>query len=72
MGKGAVKRGARTIVLAPFGPVESVNGRLVRGPDGRERRGVGNQDDGGWLHAVPIAWKGGATFPVRAYVMSEK
>jgi len=24
---------------------------------------------GGFLHAVPIAWKGGATFPVRAYVM---
>lgn len=25
---------------------------------------------GGHLHAVPIAWKGGATFPVRAYVMT--
>jgi kynurenine formamidase len=24
---------------------------------------------GGYLHAVPIAWRGGATFPVRAYVM---
>jgi kynurenine formamidase len=24
---------------------------------------------GGFLHAVPIAWKGGTTFPVRAYVM---
>jgi len=24
--------------------------------------------DGGRLHAVPIAWRGGATFPVRAYV----
>ena len=24
---------------------------------------------GGHLHAVPIAWQGGATFPVRAYVM---
>jgi arylformamidase len=24
--------------------------------------------NGGNLHAVPIAWKGGATFPVRAYV----
>lgn len=24
--------------------------------------------EGGRLHAVPIAWKGGATFPVRAYV----
>jgi kynurenine formamidase len=23
---------------------------------------------GGHLHAVPIAWRGGATFPVRAYV----
>lgn len=27
--------------------------------------------DGGRLHAVPIAWKGGPTFPVRAYVMVE-
>jgi kynurenine formamidase len=26
---------------------------------------------GGWLHAVPIAWKGGATFPVRAYLIVE-
>jgi kynurenine formamidase len=26
---------------------------------------------GGRLHAVPIAWVGGATFPVRAYVVSE-
>ena len=26
-------------------------------------------DRGGKLHAVPIAWRGGATFPVRAYVM---
>jgi len=25
--------------------------------------------EGGFLHAVPIAWVGGATFPVRAYVM---
>ncbi len=24
---------------------------------------------GGWLHAVPIAWKGGTSFPVRAYVV---
>ncbi len=24
---------------------------------------------GGYLHAVPIAWRGGATFPVRAYVV---
>jgi kynurenine formamidase len=26
---------------------------------------------GAWLHAVPIAWKGGATFPVRAYLIVE-
>jgi arylformamidase len=26
---------------------------------------------GGHLHAVPIPWKGGATFPVRAYVTRE-
>jgi kynurenine formamidase len=25
--------------------------------------------EGGFLHAVPIAWVGGATFPVRAYVL---
>jgi len=25
--------------------------------------------EGGYLHAVPIAWVGGASFPVRAYVM---
>lgn len=28
-------------------------------------------DEGGRLHAVPIAWRGGATFPVRAYVQIE-
>ena len=28
--------------------------------------------EGGCLHAVPIAWKGGATFPVRAYVMTDR
>ena len=28
--------------------------------------------DGGRLHAVPIAWVGGATFPVRAYVIEEE
>ncbi len=26
-------------------------------------------NQGGYLHAVPIAWVGGASFPVRAYVM---
>jgi len=26
------------------------------------------EPSGGHLHAVPIAWRGGATFPVRAYV----
>ena len=26
-------------------------------------------ESGGRLHAVPIAWKGGASFPVRAYVI---
>ena len=25
----------------------------------------------GMLNPVPIAWKGGATFPVRAYVIAE-
>ena len=28
-------------------------------------------DTGARLHAVPIAWVGGATFPVRAYVFAE-
>jgi kynurenine formamidase len=28
------------------------------------------QSGGGRLHAVPIAWVGGATFPVRAYVVT--
>lgn len=27
------------------------------------------QPAGGYLHAVPIAWVGGTSFPVRAYVM---
>lgn len=29
------------------------------------------EPDRGRLHAVPIAWVGGATFPVRAYVVSD-
>ena len=29
------------------------------------------EGDGWMLHAVPIAWVGGATFPVRAYLMRE-
>jgi arylformamidase len=29
-------------------------------------------NSGGRLHAVPIAWVGGATFPVRAYVVSDR
>lgn len=34
--------------------------------------GLAQLDSGrGKLHAVPIAWKGGATFPVRAYVVEE-
>lgn len=28
------------------------------------------ESDRGRLHAVPIAWVGGATFPVRAYIVS--
>ncbi|MCX6612042.1 MAG: cyclase family protein, partial [Acidobacteria bacterium] len=27
--------------------------------------------EGGYLHAAPIAWVGGATFPVRAYVLTD-
>jgi kynurenine formamidase len=29
-------------------------------------------NSGARLHAVPIAWVGGATFPVRAYAMVEE
>lgn len=29
------------------------------------------EPDRGRLHAVPIAWVGGATFPVRAYVVND-
>lgn len=28
-------------------------------------------ESGAFLHAVPIAWKGGATFPVRAYLIAD-
>jgi arylformamidase len=30
------------------------------------------ESNGGRLHAVPIAWVGGATFPVRAYVVGDR
>jgi arylformamidase len=30
------------------------------------------EPDGGRLHAVPIAWVGGATFPVRAYMVVDR
>jgi len=30
------------------------------------------ESGGGRLHAVPIAWVGGATFPVRAYVVGDR
>jgi arylformamidase len=30
------------------------------------------ESDAGRLHAVPIAWVGGATFPVRAYVVTDE
>jgi arylformamidase len=32
---------------------------------------VSVESGGGRLHAVPIAWVGGATFPVRAYVVTD-
>ncbi len=32
---------------------------------------LGAVRNGGRLHAVPIAWKGGASFPVRAYVIED-
>jgi arylformamidase len=33
---------------------------------------VSIESGGGRLHAVPIAWAGGATFPVRAYVVTDQ
>ena len=30
---------------------------------------LGSAPESGYLHAVPIAWRGGATFPVRAYIV---
>lgn len=51
-------RPAHTVLLGAGIPVceHMTNLEALRGIHGR-------------LHAVPIAWKGGATFPVRAYVL---
>jgi arylformamidase len=48
---------AHTILLGAGIPVCDHMTNLARVPP-----------QGGHLHAVPIAWRGGATFPVRAYV----
>lgn len=52
-------RPAHTILLGAGVPVcEHLTNLAAVPPDGR-------------LHAVPIAWEGGATFPVRAYVVAD-
>jgi kynurenine formamidase len=51
-------RPAHSILLGAGIPVCEHMTNLQSVPSGKGR-----------LHAVPIAWKGGATFPVRAYVM---
>ena len=53
-------RPAHTILLGAGIPVCEHLTNLAAAPE-----------DGALLHAVPIAWKGGATFPVRAYLMVE-
>jgi arylformamidase len=53
-----LSRPAHTILLGAGIPVcEHMTNLQALGPDS------------GRLHAVPIAWRGGATFPVRAYVV---
>jgi kynurenine formamidase len=54
---GDLARPAHTILLGAGIPVCEHLTKLAALPT-----------DGGRLHAVPIAWRGGATFPVRAYV----
>ncbi|MGQ0428438.1 MAG: cyclase family protein [Gammaproteobacteria bacterium] len=54
---GDLVRPAHTILLGAGIPICEHMTNLARLPAG-----------GGFLHAVPIPWKGGATFPVRAYV----
>jgi arylformamidase len=54
---GDLVRPAHTILLGAGIPVCEHLANLAQLPS-----------EGGHLHAVPIAWRGGATFPVRAYV----
>jgi kynurenine formamidase len=51
-------RPAHTILLAAGIPICEHMTNLANVPS-----------EGGFLHAVPIAWEGGASFPVRAYVV---
>ena len=55
-----LERPAHTILLGAGIPVCEHMTNLDRAPS-----------RGGRLHAVPIAWVGGASFPVRAYVIAE-
>jgi kynurenine formamidase len=56
-----LERPAHTILLGSGIPVCEHMTNLDLGPAA-----------GGYLHAVPIAWKGGASFPVRAYVLVDE
>lgn len=56
---GDLSRPAHTILLGAGIPVCEHMTNLAAVPP-----------SGGRLHAVPIAWKGGASFPVRAYVIA--
>ena len=60
-----------TLGLGLFGAaLVELAGEVLPGLLGQRVRRLclGRPQQGGRLHAVPIAWKGGATFPVRAYV----
>jgi kynurenine formamidase len=57
---GDLSRPAHTVLLGAGIPVCEHMTNLAAAPR-----------EGALLHAVPIAWKGGATFPVRAYLMVE-
>jgi kynurenine formamidase len=56
---GNPERPAHTILLANGIPICEHMTNLAAAPPA-----------GGFLHAVPIAWRGGASFPVRAYILA--
>jgi len=65
-----IREGMETYRLLPVPRVEVLNDYDASRYDGKAEfdavaTGMGR------LHAPPIAWVGGATFPVRAYVVAE-